>query len=245
MRASGNCPSGPTTASAVIAIARDQVERLGARWRPMVRSRPLRRATRRRLVGLTLVAVAGLGVADVVSDAEAARSAWGPGLTVVVADRDLAAGALVGTGDLLTRRLPAGVVPDGAVTTTETAVGRRVRNAVRRGEVLVDVRLAEPGAGSTAALLSEGTVAVGATVTTHGPALAPGDVVDVWAPAEPAARRVATAAVVLTVGATDDLAGGRGVTLAVGEADVPGTTTASLSGPVALVVVPWASPSGS
>lgn len=60
------------------------------------------------------------------------------GVRVLVAARDLAAGATLHPADLATRVLPARAVPDGVVS---RAAGRTLSGPVRRGEPLTDVRL--------------------------------------------------------------------------------------------------------
>jgi pilus assembly protein CpaB len=238
MRSSGGRRADQAPTSQLVLAARRGTDRARAGWGPALRSRPARRAARRRLAGVALVVASVAGVGHVAREAETARAGWGPVAAVVVAARELPAGARLGPQDLVTRSLPATAVPDGAVTTTGDAVGRHLRTAVPRGEALVGVRLADPATGSTAALLPEGSVALGVTVPTHGPVVAPGDVVDVWAPSESSARRVGTRAVVVAVSGIDDFAGGRGVTLAVATEDAAGVAAASLSGPVALAIVP-------
>ena len=61
---------------------------------------------------------------------------------VVVAARDLTAGAVLGSSDLQTVGYLAGTVPDGVVT---DPVGRSLTGPVRRGEPLTTTRLVEPG----------------------------------------------------------------------------------------------------
>jgi len=125
-----------------------------------------------------------------------------PGATVVVAARDLPAGAELGSDDLTTVRLAPEAVPSGVLRSETAAGGRSLVSAVRRGEPLTDVRLLGPSALD---LLGAGLVA--APVRIADPAtvrlLRAGDVVDVLAAAgeEPAApaRLVAAAVRVVTV----------------------------------------------
>ncbi|WP_433180861.1 SAF domain-containing protein [Actinoallomurus sp. CA-150999] len=60
------------------------------------------------------------------------------GVPVLVAARDLPAGATLGAADVGVRALPARAVPDGAV---RQAAGRTLTGPIRRGEPLTDVRL--------------------------------------------------------------------------------------------------------
>ena len=99
---------------------------------------------------------------------------------VLVAAHDVRAGATLRSGDLRLTRRPAATLPAGALSLVASATGRPVATAVRRGEVLTDVRLA--GAGALRGLAA-GTVA--APVRVADPATAdlvrPGDTVDVLA----------------------------------------------------------------
>ncbi len=125
-----------------------------------------------------------------------------PGAAVVVAARDLAAGAELGADDVETIRLAPSVVPDGALSAERAAGGRSLVSAVRRGEPLTDLRLV-----GTPALDLLGAGHVAAPVRIADPAtvrlLRAGDVVDVLAaagdqPAAPA-RLVAAAVRVVSV----------------------------------------------
>jgi len=138
--------------------------------------RELRRAVawRRRLLS------AGLAAGSVAFSLQALAPPPPAGTDVVVAARDLAAGAVVSTGDLRVAHRPAGDVPSGALTSIAAATGRPVSSAVRRGEVLTDVRLVGPAALRG---LADGTVAAPVRVVDAESAalLRPGDVVDLLA----------------------------------------------------------------
>jgi Flp pilus assembly protein CpaB len=138
--------------------------------------RELRRAVawRRRLLA------AGLAAGSVAFAIQALAPPPPAGTDVVVASRDLPAGAVVATGDLRLAHRPTGDVPHGVLTTTAAAVGRPVSSAVRRGEVLTDVRLVGPGALRG---LAAGTVAAPVRIADGDSAalLHPGDVVDLLA----------------------------------------------------------------
>jgi Flp pilus assembly protein CpaB len=138
--------------------------------------RELRRAVawRRRLLA------AGLAAGSVAFALQALAPPPPAGTDVVVAARDLAAGSVVSTGDLRVAHRPTGDVPSGALTSTAAATGRPVSSAVRRGEVLTDVRLVGPG---TLRGLADGTVAAPVRVADAESAalLRPGDVVDLFA----------------------------------------------------------------
>jgi Flp pilus assembly protein CpaB len=139
---------------------------------------------------------------------------------VLVAARDLAAGTDLTRADLQVVYRPPASLPAGALSAPDGATGRPVSSAVRRGEVITDVRLA--GAGALRGL-GAGLVAAPVRVAEPGTAglVRPGDTVDVLAAAAGSsgdvsdagdatgggyARLVASAVRVLSV---PDQAGGR------------------------------------
>lgn len=138
--------------------------------------RELRRAVawRRRLLA------AGLAAGSVAFAIQALAPPPPAGTDVVVAARDLPAGTLLSAGDLRLAYRPTSDVPGGALGTTAAATGRPVSSAVRRGEVLTDVRLVGPGALRG---LAAGTVAAPVRIADAESAalLRPGDVVDLLA----------------------------------------------------------------
>ncbi len=126
---------------------------------------------------------------------------------VVAAAHDLAPGTPLVADDLTTVAVPQRLVPAGALTDAQDAVGRSVAGPVRHGETLTDVRLLGSG-------LVQGKGLVAAPVRLADPATAAllhaGDRVDVLAAptgtAEPAttAVTVASAVQVLAVPSTTD-----------------------------------------
>ena len=126
---------------------------------------------------------------------------------VVVAARDVPAGAVLAAADLRVARLPPDTVPDGVPGAADELVGRPLAGALRAGEPITDVRLVGPGltaalpAGRVAAPVRLADLAVAGLV--H-----PGDRVDVLATAPGAtdAEVVAEGALVLA-GAGGDPAG--------------------------------------
>lgn len=160
--------------------------------------RELRRAVswRRRLLA------AGLAAGSVAFALQALDPPPPPGTDVVVAAHDLAAGTVLSTGDLRLVHRPTGEVPRGALSLAAMATGRPVASAVRRGEVLTDVRLVGPGVLRG---LAAGTVAAPVRIADADSAalLRPGDVIDLLAasatPEAPAgeARLVASSVRVL------------------------------------------------
>jgi Flp pilus assembly protein CpaB len=135
------------------------------------------------------------------------------GVAVIVATRDLPAGTALAAADVRSAELPAGMVPGGALTAAHQATGRLLAAPVRRGETLLDVRLAGPQllAGLPGGLLAVPVrVADGASVAL----LSAGDRVDVLAAGTAAggpayATVVAVDAAVLAVPTAVD-AGGEG-----------------------------------
>lgn len=127
-----------------------------------------------------------------------------PTVAIVSATRDLPAGARLGEADLTLARADPQSVPDGALPRLALALGGTVVSAVRRGEVLTDVRLLGSG---TLDRLGPGLVATPVRIADSESVglLRPGSVVDVLAAgaAEGAsageARLVAAAVRVITV----------------------------------------------
>jgi len=130
--------------------------------------RPL--ARQRRLLTAGLIASAVAAGLRVLAPAPA------PTVPLLVAARDLPAGAVLTARDVRTAQWPRGSAPAGVVVGT---VGRRLAGAVRRGEPLTDVRLRGPGvlAGQDP---STRAVVVRLATSTAG-LVRPGDRVDVVA----------------------------------------------------------------
>lgn len=68
-----------------------------------------------------------------------------PGSPAVVARHDLVSGAVLTAGDLRTTTMPAGSKATHSWTSAGERLGRRIAAPVRKGEVLTDYRLVEPG----------------------------------------------------------------------------------------------------
>jgi Flp pilus assembly protein CpaB len=103
-------------------------------------SRAFRRVRRLVLARRRLLAALLAGVA-VAAGVQAATAPPQPAVGVVTAARDLPAGAVIGSDDLVTVDFAPGSVPSGAV---RDVVGRTLAAAVRRGEPVTDVRLVGP-----------------------------------------------------------------------------------------------------
>lgn len=165
--------------------------------RPLARPVPLpripwRRALRRArrspaawwLAAAAVAALAATRVGTLDDEAAAARAAWGEGVPVVVATRDLAAGEVVGADDVVVASWPPAVVPEGALA--EVPAGRTVAAPIVAGEAVVGARVAPEGLSDVAALLPPGWRAVAVPAFGGGaggdhPPLAVGDRVDVLA----------------------------------------------------------------
>jgi Flp pilus assembly protein CpaB len=148
---------------------------LGVRARRAL-ARPV---VRRLLVGLVALAT-GLTVASLVRSADAARRRWGDTKPVAVATRDLAIGDALEAGAAEVRRVPAALVPSGALSAPP--VGALVRQPIAAGEALVADRLAPDGLTGAAALVPPGSRAVAVPLASvPAPPLAVGDLVDLLA----------------------------------------------------------------
>jgi Flp pilus assembly protein CpaB len=124
------------------------------------------------VVAAALAAVAALIVAA------GLRAPPPPTVGVLAAAHDLAGGAALRSGDVVTVRLPPSAVPDGALR--DHAAGRRTSGPLRRGEPLTDARLLGPG---LLAGYPQGTVAAPVRVADADVAalLQTGDHVDILA----------------------------------------------------------------
>lgn len=199
----------------------------------------LRAATRHRAV-----LSAGLAAASVAAGLQAVTPSREPTVPVVLASRDLPAGALLGAADLRSARWPRSAAPSRVLGSSDAASGRLLAGPVRSGEVLTDVRLV--GAGLLAGLRSDGLV--GTPVRLADPQVAtflrPGDVVDVLeaatGPGAAGPAQVAAAGVrVLAVPAlADDNGEGALVLLATRRADAARLAAAAVQGRLSVVVLP-------
>jgi Flp pilus assembly protein CpaB len=175
------------------------------------------------------VATAGV-VARATADAEAARARYGETRPVVVVERAVPAGHRLGDQDVAVVDVPAGLVPDDAVS--DLPAGSRTRAALVRGEMLVAARLTPDALGEVAARLPADTVGLAVPVDTASLRLDVGDRVDLLATFDPAAAggddptfAVATAAPVVDVSDT-------AATVAVPRADATRVAFALVAGVV-------------
>ncbi len=186
------------------------------------------------LVAALLALLTGTAVSRVVARAEAASARYGARRTVVVARRDVAAGARLSAGDISSRVMPAAFVPSAAVRGA-LPIGRVVVVPIVRGQVLVDRQLAPHGLSPAAALVPPGTRAIALPTGGLAPPLRRGDVVDVYATfddgKEPPTFAVARAVTVVAVNANDGSA-----TVAVDDEDVDRVAFAVTTGEVTIVL---------
>jgi len=195
--------------------------------------RELRRALARHRLLLSC-GLAAAAVAVAISAIAPPPAATSP---VLVAARDLAGGAEITGDDLATIALPAALVPDGALTAPEAAIGRVAVGPVRAGEALTDVRLL--GAG----LLPAGPE-VAAPVRVAEPATAAlvraGDVVDVLSAAPDGSAAAATVAARVRVLSVPQAAGDPGegalLVVAAGRSTAGRLAAAAVTGRLSVVV---------
>ena len=149
----------------------------GGALRPARRSRRQRFLLTRARRALTALLV---GVAGWVAVSAARPAPVEGGIPVLVAVRDLAAGARVGLGDLRVVRVPPDAVPARAILDASAAAGALLAGPLSEGEVLTATRLQGPGLLAGA---SSDTVAVAVPLADPSilAALRPGDRVRVLA----------------------------------------------------------------
>jgi pilus assembly protein CpaB len=141
--------------------------------------------TARRRRGLLLVSVAlasgGLAASQVHERERRAAERLGPSLDVLVAARDLPAGAQVARGALAVRRVPARFVPPDALASADGVVGARVAVPVSAGGYLSAGLFGGGEEGGASSGVGRGERAVTVEVAGGGAVagLAPGDRVDV------------------------------------------------------------------
>ena len=161
------------------------------------------------LAGL-LALVSFLAVRGEVARAEQAQLAAGPGVDVVVASRDIAAGTLLGPDDLHLEQMPSVYVPPHAVTSTQAAVGTVTAGVMLAGEVLVDARL---GVSRFAVAVEPGNVAVTVGFASVPDGVTSADRVDAYATfagARPYTTLVGEDLRILAIGEPDASAGETG-----------------------------------
>jgi pilus assembly protein CpaB len=131
----------------------------------------------RRLLALTLVLLAALSAVHASASGRTSATSVDPGVEVVVAAHDLAAGAVLDSGSVKLVAVPRPVRPATAVPTLAAAVGRRVAGPVGAGELITTSRLV---GGNLTTGLPAGLIAVPVPLVDPGAAglIQPGDHVD-------------------------------------------------------------------
>ena len=131
-----------------------------------------------------LAVVAGAGSFAIVrgyaAEVEALRPAAGDVVTVVVADRDLARGSVIGADAVRLERMPSAFAPPGAFRTAEEAVGRTLASDLAAGEAVTATRVGGAG-GPVASQVASGLRAFVVASGLPAGVLRPGDRVDVIA----------------------------------------------------------------
>lgn len=89
-----------------------------------------------------LIAAICAGIAVFAALASVRESDSGPRVLVVA--HDISSGATLKDSDVQNKRVPAGLVPAHALTSTTQVAGRRVAGPMRQGEILTDRRVLEP-----------------------------------------------------------------------------------------------------
>lgn len=138
---------------------------------------------------------------------------------------------MLGPSDAERRELPIGLLPQAALA--REVDGRVVRQPIEPGEVLVDSRLARPGATGAAALVDPGRRALTVPGHRQPSAARVGDRADLVAVTAIGAESAVVARRAEVV-AVDDEDGD--VTVAVTEAEVPATAAAIVDGTVVLAI---------
>ncbi|WP_250549497.1 SAF domain-containing protein [Pseudonocardia sp. H11422] len=212
--------------------------RLRHRLVELVRGPGWRRIAIARRVGASLLVILALVLA-------LSPAAGSGGVALLVASRDVAAGATLRAEDLTIRRWPADLVPAGALRRIDEVEGRVLAGAARAGEPLTDLRIAGPEL-AVRATGSPDAATVPIRLADAGVAglLTPGSTVDVVTAGPSADEPVvlASRAVVLAVLPADGGPGispagrGRLVLVALPRAGATRVAAASLSQQVALTL---------
>ncbi len=150
-------------------------ERLRLRW-AAARHRGRARLTTRRLLGAAIVIILLFTATQAIQQSRRVSAGLGNRQAIVVAVRDLNAGATIGPGDVALQEWPTALIPVGAITEPNTVLGQTTRQVVGTGEPLNHV---DVGPGRFGLLADEVAVTVAATFA--APPAAIGDSVALYA----------------------------------------------------------------
>lgn len=165
------------------------------RAHPLVEAvRRVRRSVLRHRRGLAALAAAAAVLAGLLAVAPPEPATR----VLLVAARDLPAGARLGAGDLRPTRVPVDVAPAGALSAAD---GEVLAAPVRRGEPVTDARIVGPGLLPRGSVADEEAVPIRLSDAAQAALLEPGDQVDLLAtdPASGHTERVAEQVSVLAV----------------------------------------------
>lgn len=184
----------------------------------------------RRLLAAALVAAAGLSVV---------RSATTEHPRIVVFARDVVAGSALGEEDVTLRAVPAGLIPESAVTDPEGTVGLVVTAAADAGEPVTEARLIGPELINSLLDPPDEDAATMVPVTLADPDVAAllhhGDTVSIVTVAAEGTEPVVVAAGARVILAGSD-AGSESLLVALGHSAAERVAAASLTSPLAVVL---------
>ncbi|HKY16671.1 MAG TPA: SAF domain-containing protein [Microthrixaceae bacterium] len=181
------------------------------------------------MVAVALATTTGVVVHRTLAAAEAGADRYGSPRSVVMPNRELAAGQVVGDEDVTVTVVPASSAPAQALR--RAPIGRALTAPAHEGQALVEAQVAAPGVSGLAASLGDRQRAVAVPRGDHPLPLDAGDVVDVLAPDATTATmvEVATGARVLEVSETT-------VAVAVDDDSVSDVATALVGGAAVLTL---------
>ncbi|HSH59019.1 MAG TPA: Flp pilus assembly protein CpaB [Acidimicrobiales bacterium] len=131
------------------------------------------------LFAVSLALITGLTVARLLAETASRAERLGGLRDVRVTTRNILAGHRLGAGDVVVRRLPAALLPEGSVAASPA--GHTALVPMAPGEVVLEAKLAPWGVEGVAALVPPGRRALAVPVVKGGLALRPGNHVDVLA----------------------------------------------------------------
>lgn len=195
----------------------------------VVRLRVRRFRLARWAAAVVLGGAVAVSTSGVLADAEARRAHWSTVDDIWVLTADVPAGATLEPSVLEQRAMPRVAVPDSALgVDDQSPMGRRLRVAGHRGEVVLAPRLAPVGASAVAARLPAGTRGVVVPTAEPDP-FVEGDTTDLFELVS--GRRLVEGALVVAVAPG-------GATVAVGSEQVGAVVAALAGGGIVATLVP-------